>query len=210
MDLLALHFARHALAAQAKVNPHLLPALSAVDAEIAATPVPPHADHGAMAAALAGHARSSHWETARKRYLVKNPVCCISGETEELEVHHVETFERARICGRHDLELDERYLVTVTRKPGNDLHLMLHLLNFQSIDMSYRNDIHLWAGKTEAEIRADSAFQAAVASRPVPAHEMTQGQIRQQRMRLDQLYPVDDSPTGPSILWPDCAPTPCP
>ena len=164
-------------------------------------------DYGAVAAAATGHARSDHWPTVRREFLALNPVCVISGTTEQLEVHHVESFERAHECGRPDLELDTRFLRTVTRTPGNDLHLILHLLDFQSYDDQYAADIPLWRGRTEEEIRADPTFVEKVKNRPGPAHLATRDDRIGWRRHFDEAYPLDTSPTGPAARFGLVVPT---
>ena len=210
MDLLTLHFARHALAQQAVTNPVLLPALAAADAEIAervsaATSAGAALDHGAMAAALCGVARSGHWHSVEVDFLSKNPTCAACGTSESLNVHHRFDFHEAILLGRPDLELDERNLITLCVGPMQHHVLLGHLDSYLSFNPTVAADIVTYRGWDEARIRGDAAFRALVVSRAPPWEQWSPALKDSTRALWDATLPPD-----PQVLARYDLPTPTP
>ena len=83
-------------------------------------------------------ARSSHWPIVRAAHLRLNPKCAATGDTNDLEVHHVEPYHL-----RPDLELDPSNLITLTEKSktlaGLNMHFIAgHLCNWSDVNPSVR------------------------------------------------------------------------
>lgn len=198
MDLLTLHFARHALAQQVQANPALIPALAATDDEIRRRVVAADADpsgppdHGALTAALYGVARSGHWHTVEEEFREKHPTCAAGGAG-PIQVHHVNPFHYVIALGRPDLELDERNLIGLTEGPNEaadgEYHLLLgHRGNFQLGSLSVREDAAgRFHGVPCAAIRQDPSW---LAIEPIKAlDEMDDDEKRAFRDRLDAEFP---------------------
>ena len=157
-------------------------------------PAIPHADHGALAAAEHGLARSPHWPHVRAEQLRRQPACQATGLTEadgaNLEAHHRYAFHLAALVGRPDLELDLRNLITLARGPAIDAHLLLgHLDDFRSYNPDVAEDCVIWHGKTEAEIKDDPRWRAKHAERPKPWAEWTFAEKADFKAELDRLFP---------------------
>lgn len=94
---------------------------------------------------LQGHARSGHWETLRKQFLVTHPNCRVCGGVKKLEVHHIKPFHL-----HPALELDESNLITLCEnfKDGVNCHLLFgHLGNFKSVNDTVVHDAMSWSEK---------------------------------------------------------------
>ncbi len=193
MDLLSLHFARHALAQQAVTNAALLPALAATDAEIAAAPIPADTDHGALVGALYGIPRSSHWATVEKRFREANSVCARCGATTGLQVHHWWDFHEVIAVGRPDLELDPWNLRCLCQMPPDNMcHLYIgHFDDFESFNENLDADIITFRGLTAAQIKADPRWQAERAAKPGRLITWTKMQLVEFRQHLDIIRPPD-------------------
>lgn len=85
--------------------------------------------------------RSSKWPQARRDYLKEHPVCEITGETKNLDVHHIVPFHV-----RPDLELLPSNMITLTRRKG--IHFIFgHLLNWKSWNENIDQDAEMWRNK---------------------------------------------------------------
>jgi len=173
MDLLSLHFARHALAEQAVTNPHLLPALAATDAEIAervaSAPVGT-LDHDTLMGALHGIARSRYWPKVAREVLTSRPFCAacdpgLSIAHAGLQVHHKYcSFHVAILLGLAYLELDPRNLIVLGEHEANaiapDHHLLLgHADDFRrDCNPTIDSDIVTFYGASDEAIRSDSRY----------------------------------------------------
>jgi hypothetical protein len=194
MDLLTLHFARHALAAQAQSNPALLPALGAVDAEIATglASAPADTDHGALAAALCGVARSGHWRTVEEEFRAEHPTCEACDGAIDLQIHHRMDFHTAILLGRPDLELDPRNLITLCMGPELQHHLLLgHLDDYRSYNPAVANDVAAYATMSSERIRSSPNWQAERDARAKPWDEWSPALKTSERAKLDTELPPD-------------------
>ena len=195
MDLLSLHFARHALAEQAQANPALAPALGAVDEEIAQRMLDAPAgmvDHGAMAAALCGVPRSGHWHTVEEEFRSAHPTCETCSGDVNLQVHHRFDFHEAILLGRPDMELDPRNLITLCMDPDLQHHLLLgHLDDYRSYNPNVADDVATFATMSAERIRSSPNWQAAAAARPVPWEAWSPALKDSTRALLDATLPPD-------------------
>lgn len=221
MDLLTLHFARYALAEQARTNSGLMPALAAVDAEIAATPIPPDADRGALEAARYGEARSSHFSTVAKEVLTEQPTCIGCDPHQPiahvgLQVHHAKvSFHVARKLGRKSLEVTKSNLRVLGETEENSAapnhHLYLgHLIDFQrDCNPWVDEDVARMRGWSTAQMDADPIFRDHVAHAPSIFGEWTRDMLVAKRRALDIEFPMDGSEYLAVITrFPDMADTP--
>lgn len=123
-------------------------------------------DHGAEAAAVHGLQRSDKWPEARAAHLVLEPTCMACGSAVDLQCHHVIPFHFCILLGRPELELNQGNLITLCEAPGYDHHLLLgHLDEFASANLEAQPSAQTWRGKSEADIKADAAWEALKAGR---------------------------------------------
>jgi 5-methylcytosine-specific restriction endonuclease McrA len=79
-----------------------------------------------------------------------------------LQVHHIKPFHL-----HPHLELEPTNLITLCEVKGRDHHLLLgHLDEWASYNERVREDVKRHHGKSANQIRADKAWQQAVARRP--------------------------------------------
>src|SRR6266436_3820216 len=111
--------------------------------------------------------RSPAWPQVEKVFRAKNPKCQACNETQDLNVHHMYPFHYVVLCGRPDLELDERNLMTLCTRQDTEHHILLgHLDDFESYNPDVKQFVKTYAGKSNQQIRADAAFQTAHAAKP--------------------------------------------
>lgn len=124
---------------------------------------PKKRDHGLEIAKRHGSARSPQWPRVEKEHLLHEPACAACGHRGKgLQVHHVKPFHL-----HPNLELDPSNLITLCEIKGRDHHLLLgHLDEWESYNVNVRDDVRRYHGKTARQIRADVAWQKAVAKRP--------------------------------------------
>ena len=93
-----------------------------------------------------GARRSSAWRNVRADYLAEHPACELCGdERRRVEVHHVIPFHVAP-----DLELDHENLISLCNG-ARGCHLLFgHLRNYQSTNLSVREDAMVWRGRFSA------------------------------------------------------------
>lgn len=87
--------------------------------------------------------RSPHWPNVRKQFLIKNPVCAISGLTSNLQVHHIKPYHL-----HPELELEESNLITLSAGPDFNFHLWVgHLGDWKSFNENVLDDCQIWREK---------------------------------------------------------------
>lgn len=89
-----------------------------------------------------GVPRSPEWPRVRAEHLKMEPACVITGETTNLEVHHIRPYHL-----HPELELVHTNLVTLTTKHGSlNVHLWFgHFGNFKDrYNINIREDAPIW------------------------------------------------------------------
>lgn len=89
-----------------------------------------------------GKKRSPRWNSVRKNFLAKNPICAVCEGTEKIEVHHIVPFHL-----NPDLELEESNLITLceSKSYGIICHLLVgHLGNYKNVNPSAKEDALFW------------------------------------------------------------------
>lgn len=124
---------------------------------------PRHHDHGLEIARRHGAARSPEWPRVEKEHLMREPTCAACGyRGSGLQVHHIKPFHL-----HPALELEPSNLITLCEVKGRDHHLLLgHLDEWESFNVNVRHDVKHHYGRTALQIRADAAWQKAMAKRP--------------------------------------------
>lgn len=154
-------------------------------------------DHGAVVAAGHGIERSHHWSTEEYHFKVANqkcPACPLDHKVEWkfLQVHHKWPFHDVVLCGRPDLELDFRNLMTLCMDGVYNHHIALgHLGNFPSYNEDAVADCTRWYGKTWREIEADHAWKEKAQHRPLSYPHMPLPMQLAFRTHLDKTMPPD-------------------
>lgn len=100
-----------------------------------------HRDAGEVAA---GRKRSPKWPAVRIAYLRENAACEVTGDTTDVDVHHIIPFNV-----RPDLELDPRNLIALSNKPITAHFLFGHLLDWKSNNPAVREDAAIWRLKVQ-------------------------------------------------------------
>jgi 5-methylcytosine-specific restriction endonuclease McrA len=120
-------------------------------------------DHGMEIAQRHGTARSPQWPHVEKEHLLHEPACAACGyRGHGLQVHHIKPFHL-----HPKLELEPSNLITLCEIKGRNHHLLLgHLDEWESFNVNVRDDVRRYHGKSDLHIRADIAWQRAVAKRP--------------------------------------------
>ncbi|HEX7737074.1 MAG TPA: HNH endonuclease signature motif containing protein [Ktedonobacteraceae bacterium] len=119
-------------------------------------------DHGLETARKHGKERSPHWFRVAKEHLLRQPACVVCGTRRGLQVHHIKPFHL-----HPQLELDPNNLITLCELKGRDHHLLIgHLDEWASFNVNVHEDAKRHRNKTANQIRADPAWQKAVAKRP--------------------------------------------
>ena len=136
-----------------------------------------------------GIARSPLWDRVARAFRAAHPQCAACDETANVEIHHKFPFHYVVACGRPDLELDTRNLLTLCAKPDSQHHLLLgHLGDWQSYNPAVNGFIKRYAGKTAAVIHATEAWQKAAAARPKHLEQMTAADKAAFKARLDKKF----------------------
>ena len=68
--------------------------------------------------------RSPKWDEVEKAFRAKTRSVWLCGESEQLNVHHMYPFHYVVLCGRPDLELDPRNLLTLCTREDREHHLV--------------------------------------------------------------------------------------
>ena len=156
---------------------------------------PSKIDHGAIVAAAHGLTRSPHWPLFEKHYLLLNPKCAASGLTTGVQVHHVFPFHFGILLGRPDTELDFRNYIGFSESERAleevNYHLLLgHAGDFQSSNLSAREDALTFYGQPETQIKSSPVYEQRVAGRCKPWAEWTEQDKLDARAWLDKTYPL--------------------
>jgi len=121
--------------------------------------------------------RSPRWPQAVKAFLFEHPGCAACGATSQLNVHHIFPFHYVVLCGRPDLELDFRNLVTLCVDPQLEHHLLLgHLDDYESYDPQVERFIRTYYGFSQQKIRERSTWRKAHANKPHHLDQMSEEQ----------------------------------
>ncbi len=143
--------------------------------------------------------RSPEWPRIARAHLLAAPECVCCGPlwraTTPVQVHHIFPVHFVRACGRPDLELDARNLVTLCTHlvalPGQDHHLLVgHLDDFESANPASRADAERYRGQTAQQIRASAQWRSAVAGRTPPLGSLTMAQRMALRTLMDRAIPA--------------------
>ena len=136
-----------------------------------------------------GIARSPEWDEVERTFRAAHPKCAACDETAAVDVHHKFPFHYVVGCGRPDLELDPRNLVTLCTKPACQHHLLLgHLDDWESYNPAVKSFIKRYAGKADADIRAAAAWKNAAAARPKHLNLMTAAEKADFKAMLDKKF----------------------
>lgn len=218
MDLLSLHFAKHALLQQQ--GPGAVRALQHVNTEIAsrlqyAASLHQSVDHDALMGAVHGVARSTHWATVEKSILATAPWCIACDPNDPvthvgLQVHHKHcSFHVAILLGLAYLELDSRNLCvlgeTEAGKDAPNHHLEIgHAGDFRrDCNPFIDDDAVTFRGMSTDAIKADPRYLAHVAAAPPDWAEWTDDMKIAKRTELLAKFPPD-----PTMLAKYGLPTP--
>lgn len=89
--------------------------------------------------------RSPRWSSVRKHHLQKNPTCAACGDTDKLEVHHIQPFHT-----HPELELEPSNLISLceSKSYGIICHLLIgHNGNYKLINPNVVGDSEEWLQK---------------------------------------------------------------
>jgi hypothetical protein len=136
-----------------------------------------------------GIARSPLWDEVERAFRAAHPQCAACAETAQVDIHHKFPFHYVVACGRPDLELDTRNLVTLCTKPGCQHHLLLgHLDDWESYNPAVIRFIKRYAGMAGADIRAAAVWKKVAASRPKHLELMTDAEKAAFKAMLDKKF----------------------
>jgi len=136
-----------------------------------------------------GIARSPLWDEVERAFRAAHPKCAACDETAQVDVHHKFPFHYVVACGRPDLELDTRNLVTLCTKSGCQHHLLLgHLDDWESYNPAVNSFIKRYTGMAGTDIRAAAAWQKAAALRPKHLDQMTEVEKAAFKAMLDKKF----------------------
>jgi len=134
--------------------------------------------------------RSPAWDDVRDAFLAKFKHCAACGGTQQLNVHHKFPFHYVVLCGRPDLELDPRNLITLCVRKDCEHHVLLgHLDDYESYNPRVLTFVKKYAGKSASEIRAADAFKQAKAAKPKHIDQMSQVEMDAFKKKLDRKFP---------------------
>ena len=163
-------------------------------------------DQGALAAQPHGVARSSQWNTVRKKHLKANPYCAAckppsgwkkllhAGKTliglRPVQVHHIIPFHICTAMGRPELELDNRNLITLCESGENHHVLLGHLGDFQSYDIDIiLHAVRTFHGRTKDQIKEDPHWQKLSHERPKDLDKLAAEERFHLIQLIDTMYP---------------------
>jgi len=133
--------------------------------------------------------RSPAWDKVAKAFLATHPHCAACAETGQLNVHHKFPFHYVVLCGRPDLELDTRNLMTLCVRPDCQHHLLLgHLDDYESYNRNVDKFVKTYAGQASAQIRKDPAWQKAHAAKPKHLDQMSEAEKKNFKRLLDRVF----------------------
>jgi len=137
--------------------------------------------------------RSPRWEETRREFVRQHPQCevCARAALGELNVHHIIPFDMAASCGRPDLELDPRNMITLC-EGIQDHHLILgHLGDRQSYNQHVRNDAKRFdcIGQPSEKIRRAAWWIEAHEDRPTHLRGGSAADKAATKALLDRIFP---------------------
>ena len=137
--------------------------------------------------------RSPRWEETRREFVRQHPQCevCARPALGELNVHHIIPFDMAASCGRPDLELDPRNMITLC-EGIQDHHLLLgHLGDRQSYNQHVRNDAKRFdcIGQPSEKIRRAAWWIEAHEDRPMHLRGGSAADKAATKALLDRIFP---------------------
>lgn len=153
-------------------------------------------DHGLLAAAPHGIARSSAWRKVSREFKAKHPHCAACDPQKKIDVvqaHHIFPFHYCVALGRPDLELDERNLITLCWEEDGDYnhHLILgHLDDFHSSNLEIMVSAKQFSGKKAADLLADLAWKVLHEKRLPKLGDMTEKAKADFTKRMNSTFPI--------------------
>ncbi len=133
--------------------------------------------------------RSPAWSKVKNAFLTAHPNCAACGGTLQLNVHHKFPFHYVVLCGRPDLELDPRNLITLCVLDDCEHHVLLgHLDDYESYNPKVLQFVKAYAGNSSRQIRADAAWQQAHATKPKHFDDMTPPEKDAFKKKLDRKF----------------------
>jgi hypothetical protein len=136
--------------------------------------------------------RSPKWPVVEKAFLAKNPKCVVCGEGQQLNVHHMFPFHYVVLCGRPDLELDPRNLMTLCTREDEQHHVLLgHLDDYESYNPEVRGFVQTYKGQSNQQIRNNAAWEKAQGGKPKHLDQMSQQEKDDFKTMLDGNLPPD-------------------
>ena len=134
--------------------------------------------------------RSPKWDEVEKAFRAKNPKCVACGENQQLNVHHMYPFHYVVLCGRPDLELDPRNLLTLCTREDLEHHLLLgHLDDFESYNPQVEEFVQTYKGQSASQIRNNAAWQKVRDGKPKHVEQMSQQDKDDFKKMLDGKFP---------------------
>jgi hypothetical protein len=137
--------------------------------------------------------RNRSWEETRREFVRQHPQCEVCGRpaTGEINVHHIIPFDIAVSCGRPDLELDFRNLITLCEGVSNHHLVVGHLSDWQSYNRHVRGDSKRadCMGQPGAKIRKLSWWVGEHQERPERDRSMATADKAAMKALLDRMYP---------------------
>lgn len=132
--------------------------------------------------------RSPQWPHFRERIIAdRGGKCELSGETTDLEAHHIIPFHFGVLLDRPRIELDPRNIFVLSGAPIN-YHLLLgHLGCFTSFNLNVRN----MARFARVDVMADHEYLLWRMLRPKPWGQMDDHDKAAMAKLIDEVLPVE-------------------
>jgi hypothetical protein len=135
--------------------------------------------------------RSPEWPNVEKQFKTAHPKCAACGDAGALNVHHRFPFHYVVLCGRPDLELDPRNLITLCTDKDDEHHILLgHLDDYESYNPDVLKFVTTYANQKNPQIRKDPAFKKAAAGKPKHLNEMSAAEKTAFKNMLDHNLPA--------------------
>jgi hypothetical protein len=134
--------------------------------------------------------RSPAWGGVEKAFRAAHAHCQACDENQQLNVHHMYPFHYVVLCGRPDLELDPRNLMTLCTRKDREHHVLLgHLDDYESYNPDVEQFVQTFAAQSNQQIRVNSGFQRAAAQKPKHLDQMTAAEKAAFKAMLDAKFP---------------------
>jgi HNH endonuclease len=137
--------------------------------------------------------RNRSWEETRREFVRRHPQCEVCGRpaTGELNVHHIIPFDIVVSCGRPDLELDFRNLITLCEGVWNHHLVVGHFGDWQSYNRHVRSDAKRpeCMGQPGEKIRRMTWWVAEHQERPERYRSTIPSDKADMKALLDRMYP---------------------